>query len=147
MDLKIPKEEKIVEISLITESGLPKAYILFCSPSPSCREGEEVLDELLNVEKQFLPVKDAETKDFFLINSNHILYIKERNEISPYIGFTLEITFSKGQKFIVDHYSELHPAESRPSDYLNSKQLFLSFIHEGRKIFINKNHIESVIIR
>ncbi len=147
MDFEIPKEEKIVEISLINESGPPRDYIFFSSPSPSYHEGGEALDGLLNDEKQFLPVKDAETNEFFLVNSNHILYIKEPIEISEDIGFTLELICSKGQKIIVDHYVKLHPAESRPSDYLNSKKLFLSFIHNGQSIYINKNHIARVIVR
>ena len=145
MDLKIPKIQKSVKILLINNIKKEQECSLFLSPSSPFHSGSETLEDLLNGEHKFLPVKIIDDKIINLVNIDKIVYVREINEVDVESYNKLIVFFPENLKLNVQICEMLPKTKARPLDYLNEEKNFLVFLYQQQKIYINKDYIIQVI--
>lgn len=145
LDYKIPKLEVKAEIFTDHSGTHPENFFLFLSEYSRYRKGPETIFEFLNKGKAFIPLRNASTGSFIVLNVTEIIYLKEDNEtrIPPSVK-QVKLYLKNHLDLVVDHFKPLPDSQSRVLDYLNDKNQFIVFFHEGCKIYINKEKILKV---
>jgi hypothetical protein len=145
IDYKIPKLEVKTEIFTDHTGTRPEEYFLFLSEYSRYRKGPETIFEFLNKGKAFIPLKHVPTGRFIALNVNEIIYLKEVSETrTPPSVKKVKLYLKNDLDLTVDHFKPLPDSQSRVLDYLNDKNQFIVFFHDGCKIFINKEKVLKV---
>ena len=145
MDLKIPKREITVTIAMLDQAQDPQSYHIYLSQCSRRHTGEESLEEFLNGENTFIPIKHSENNDFIIAGVQHILYVEEQEPIDIDPLSTLKLEMVGGLTMKLEHFEPQPLFHSRPVDFFNTTQTFLTFCRNKRKIHINKAHILRVL--
>lgn len=144
-DLKVPKTETMVELFFVAadhEEG--EEYILFLSTYSPLHYGNETLEEFLNSETRFVPALQSRRDAIAIINLDRLFYVREKDPVHEAIQQEITVHFTDGG-IIKAGIPAIQPKfKSRSTDYLNSGKTFLSLIHEGRTIYVNRNRILKV---
>jgi hypothetical protein len=142
-ELRIPKNEVRVEIRL-SDGGESEDFFFFLNQCSPFHHGPETLDEFLNACRGFIPVRHAARQEALLLNMNDILFVHEKEPCEESGERTIRLQFHGLVEMEVRHF-EMQPLfHARPIDFFNSAPAFLSFLHGGRKIYINKSHVAKV---
>lgn len=146
-DYIIPKIEVKVDILVDGETN-PRIeeYILFLDEFSRFRKGKETIYEFLNKrkEKEFIPLKNCNTGELFLMKLDNIIFVKEKERSGQQSLQEIVFTLRNNIQLQVGHSNPLPDSQSRVLDYLNQEVQFIVFFHDERKIFINKNKIIKV---
>lgn len=144
-DYKIPKIETKVEILVDQKNQKSEKYILFLNEYSRYQKGQETLYEFLNKGRDFIPLKNPANREFFILNINDILYLKEQKKSQEPQSLKKVILYLKNNvELELNHFKPLPDSQSRVLDYLNGKNQFVVFIQKDRKIFVNKKKILKV---
>jgi hypothetical protein len=147
IDYIIPKIEVKVDIMIDDEPnpGVEEC-VLFLDEFSRYRSGKETIYEFLNKKKEteFIPLKNCNTGELFIMNLNDIVYVKEKERFSNHTFQEIVLTLRNNIQLQVGHFNPLPESQSRILDYLNQEALFIMFSHDERKIFVNKNKIIKV---
>ncbi len=145
IDYKIPKVEVKVDI-VIDDKKNPneEEYILYLNEYSRYRKGQETLFEFLNKKQEFIPVKRCINEEFFILNSDDIIYIKEKEKSTAQVQRKIVLYLKNNFHMELDHINPLPDSQSRVLDYLNQETHFLLFYWNDLKIFINKSKILKV---
>ncbi len=142
---QVPKKKVNVTIAFDLKGNIVlEPYSIFLSEYSSKHRGEESLIEFLNEKSLFFPGVNRETNEFFLINSATVLFVLEETKIEEPVIDNITITFLNGENLMAGLDEILPTYRSRPLDYLNQEDVFISFIHQQSQIFINKHKIAKV---
>jgi hypothetical protein len=141
MDLKIPKIEVLVDIMFIDGETKAEEFFLYLNHFSPLHKGVQTLEELINSDQLFIPAKKSPGREFQIVNSQSIIYIKEKSMAEESPGASIRVVLRNGQDFEIKLFEPLPDFHSRPIDFLNTPQTFLPFIHNQIKIYINKNHL------
>ncbi|MBN1271981.1 MAG: hypothetical protein JXB26_06880 [Candidatus Aminicenantes bacterium] len=144
-ELKVPKKQKIVELLLSGKDQKVKDYIIYLSHSSRLMTGEETIEEFLKHSLPFFPVTDLETGQTVFINKNAIIFLREKEETQAKHMNILRVKLSNGYNERITRFIPLPEFQTRPVDAFNTEEEYLIFLHEGKKIYINKAHIQSVV--
>jgi hypothetical protein len=147
IDYIIPKVEVKVDIMIDDETS-PRVdeYVLFLDEFSRYRSGKETIYEFLNKkkEKEFIPVKNCNSGELFLLNLDDIVFVKEKERFGNQTFQEIVFTLRNNIQLEVGHFNPLPESQSRILDYLNQDVLFIMFSQDERKIFVNKNKIIKV---
>lgn len=144
---EIPKIRVSVEITL--SSGESLDGTLFITEDLVTANGEPSIDDFLNQGGDpFFPFEGGDGS-YRLLNRPQLCYIRSWQDDSDIHSRALlepkalEVYFSNGQNLNGVVYPTL-PEETRVSDILNGRYTFITMFHDGRKVFLNRDHIVSV---
>jgi hypothetical protein len=110
--------------------------------------GEQRLEELLNGEEHFLPVRCKE--EVSLVNLRRVASIsvpedKENNTLMKLgVCHRVSVWTTVGNPFEADIYVNLPSNRTRVKDFLNQKQRFLPFFADDRLVYLNFRYIVQV---
>jgi hypothetical protein len=141
MDLKIPKIEILVEILFIDREQTVEEYFLYLDHFSPQHKGQQTLEELLNSDMVFIPAKKSFNREFQILNSQSIIYVKEKDAAEEPPGASMRVYLRNGLDAEVKLFEPLPDFHSRPIDFINTPRTFLPFILERTKIYINRNHL------
>ncbi|HQO09439.1 MAG TPA: hypothetical protein PLK90_04940 [Clostridiales bacterium] len=146
-ELNIPKLRKEVEIAF-KDGGIIKItkMILFLNKFSAYHSGEETVLEVLNDRSKFIPAMIPNGQETFaILNVDSIFYVTETDQDETQMQKEdLCIQFITGEKMEFKIHEELPGNRSRAVDFLNSERLFLTFLRNNHKVYINKNKINKV---
>jgi len=144
-ELRIPKREVPAEVSFtFAPEGLRWCFFYLSFYSPRCR-GEESMAEHLNSGQSFFPMRDRNSKEFFIVHVDQILYVREAVLLEMKTGRPLNLHLDRGavlRASLLEHRQAWH---ARPIDLLNDAERFVAFIQDDHaRIHVNKRHIARV---
>jgi hypothetical protein len=148
IDYKIPKIE--VKVDILIDEGddsnpAPREFTLFLNEYSRYRKGQETIFEFLNKRKQFIPVKASSTKEFFALNLDDVLYVREQESFNAKSEQRQVMLFFRHSiNLEVSYISPLPDSQSRLIDYLNQEGQFILFSQGDKKVFVNKDKIVRV---
>jgi hypothetical protein len=141
MDLKIPKIEVLVNIMFVDRGQTIEEFFLYLNHFSPLHKGEQTLEEFINADPLFIPAKRSQDREFQILNTRSIVYIKEKSMAAEFPGAAIRVFLGNGQDMFIKLFEPLPDFHSRPIDFLNDPRAFLPFIHEQSKMYLNKNHI------
>ena len=146
-ELNIPKLRKEVEIAF-KDGGVIKItkMFLFLNKFSAHHSGEETVLEVLNDKSKFIPAMIPNGHESFaILNIDSVFYVTELDQSETESQKAdLCIQFITGEKTEFRIHEELPGNKSRAVDFLNSERLFLTFLKNNHKVYINKNKINKV---
>jgi hypothetical protein len=141
MDLIIPKIEILVDIMFIDRGQAAEEFFLYLNHFSPLHKGEQTLEEFLNSDQLFIPAKRSQDREFQILNTQSIIYIREKSMAEELPGASIRVFLRNGQDSEIKMFEPLPDSYSRPIDFFNTPRTFLPFIQNQIKIYINKNHI------
>jgi hypothetical protein len=144
-DLRIPKREVPAEVSFtFAPEGLRWCFF-YLSFYSSRRQGEESLAEHLNSGQSFFPMRDKDSKEFFIVHSDQILYVREAVLMEMKTGRPLNLHLDRGAMLRASLLERGQAWHARPIDLLNDAERFIAFIQDDHsRLHVNKGHIARV---
>ena len=139
-EFRIPKNEVRVEILLLDGSQVDD-YILFLNQNSPLHNGPETVEEFLNANADFIPVKNCRSNEYYLLNLQDVIYVVEKVECAESGYREICLHFRNQSQFTVRHFEQLPIFHSRPVDFFNGERFFLPFIHERRMLYVNKVNV------
>ncbi len=133
-----------VELQILREgaSGFHPCRLFLSSLSPH-HYGPESIVEFLNNEVNFVPV-ELDGK-IHILNLHQIMVFRDISGKFEGFGKTVKLTLKNTRLFMVRQAEELPESHCRTQDYLNNKGLFVEFISDETRIFVNKSFIVSAV--
>lgn len=146
MGYYIPKDKTKVEICFDKHGMLHKQHAtIFLDVTCPHHSGNQTIQELLNSGNQFIPlIIQEEDGELSLFNIEMLNFVTSLEEEVQHHDVEFEIQFITGDAMTVNSCEILPEFHSRPIDYLNSPETFLTFQHSGKKIYINKHRIKRI---
>ena len=145
MNLKIPKIEVKVDIVMVDSMSKTEECSLFLNQHSQFHKGSETLEEFLNSGQSFIPVKRTITGKFFILNIDALIWAREKIKVEEKGEKTMFIHFPGQNSLEVRHFQILPESHSRTVDIFNAANVFLPFLHENCKVYINKTKILRVM--
>jgi len=144
-ELRIPKREVAAEVTFFYAPDRQRHCIFFLSFYSPQHRGEESLAEYLNAKDSFLPLRDKENGEFFIVHVDQIVCVREAVTVAAAEEKPLRLVLQTGAGLPL-RVSEPHYApRSRPIDMLNEPARFMAFVDDGdRRLFVNKRYIMRV---
>jgi hypothetical protein len=139
MDMVIPKTE--IQVDIVQTDQKCEEFFLYLNNFSPWRNGPETLEEFLNSQQSFIPGKRCIDRSFQIVNRQNIIYAKEKSPVAEQTTVLIQVQLRNLETLNVSLYELLPTFSARPIDFLNSPPVFLPFIHEQTRIYINKNHI------
>ncbi len=143
--LQIPKREVPAEVSFtFGPQGLRWCFFYLSFYSPRFH-GEESLAEHLNSGESFFPMRDRESKEFFIVHVDQILYVREAVRMEMKTGHVLDLHLEHGALLQASLRESSQTWHARPLDQLNSTERFIAFVQDDHVLLhVNKGHIARV---
>ena len=139
-DFKVPKIPTSLRILRDGAAGFQECRLFLSGASPF-HHGPETVLEFLNGGSDFVPV-EMEGK-VNVLNLNHIVAFRDVSEHSEGVGRHILLTLRTTRLFTVQLTEILPESRGRIQDYLNTTDMFLEFVSENTRLFLNKNMIVS----
>ena len=143
-----------VDVEIAVDGGRCETVSLFLSTLSEAHAGPETLDEALNRERDFLPVRSKEKEQTFLIRRRAIRMVTVSDDVPAETrghdeGFTcvdlVRLELVGGEVIEGTLATVLPPATPRLSDYFNSGEtLFVPLAVEAGVSFVNREFISIV---
>ena len=129
---------KQVEIGF--EDGSRTGGFFFLSPTSAHRLGSESMEELLNGDRNYLPLELSQ-EEVVLVSKNAIVMVlaKDRETATTPLGPTkiaAEVNLRSGETLRGEIYHDLPETHSRLSDYLNRTGRFFHIEVESRECYV-----------
>ena len=141
-DFKIPKIPRKLEILREGASGFHTCR-LFLSSTSRRHHGPETVSEFLNAGSDFVPVElDGKVK---VLNIQQVIAFRDISERVEIEGKYVLLTLRNAKMFTIQLEEILPESQSRTQDYLNSENVFLEFVSESARLFVNKTMIVSAV--
>ncbi len=141
---KVEKIKTTVDILMDDGNNELCGYNIYLNKYSRYKKGKESISELIESKKFVIPVIKEDGKDFLILNKNEIVYIKER-EVSLIQNQKNIKLFLKNNIVLEAELLKIHKdSRARVLDYFNTDNIFLEFIYNDAKIYINKNKVIKV---
>ncbi len=141
MDLKIAKNELLVEIMFVDSGQSAEDFYLYLDQFSPIHKSEQTLEEFINSDHLFIPAKKYPDREFQILNIQKIIFIREKSAAKELPHSSIFVTLGNGQDYEIKLFEALPDFHSRAIDFFNTPRIFLPFIHGLTKIHINRNHI------
>ena len=141
-DYSVPKIPVTIQVLRRGTAGFQNCRI-FLSAASRHHNGRETIAEFLNSGLDFLPV-ELEGK-VNILNLRHIMAFRDVSESMSGDGRHILLTLKDRKLFTVQLGEILPESHNRTQDFLNTDELFVEFIFESAKLFVNKTMILSAV--
>jgi hypothetical protein len=144
-ELRVPKREVPAEVSFtFAPEVLHWCYFYLSYYSPR-RQGEESLAEHLNSGQSFFPMRDRDSREFFIVHIDQILYVREAVLMEMKTGRKMNLHLDRGAVLRVSLLESRQAWYARPIDLLNDAERFIAFVQDDHaRLHVNKGHIARV---
>jgi hypothetical protein len=144
-ELRVPKREVAADVIFQYAADRSQACLFYLSLYTPRRSGEESLSDFLNSQFSFFPLRDKESRDFFIVHVNQVLLVAEVKAPPAALGRPLRLVLQNGSRFSLHATEPRHAWRSRPIDLLNDEERFISLARQDRtRVHVNKRHIARV---
>ena len=145
--MKVDKFKSMATVRVSTGGRLVVNF--FLGYSSEMHPGRELIIDVLNSERSFIPLEDLLRDEILMIGKNRFMEVEllER-DLSPKaleaheIPVQIELIYGDVTEGIF--YSELPPDKLRLSDYLNHTPQFIYLCREQGDVILNKDYILSL---
>ncbi len=134
-DFTVPKIPIKLQIMRESDSDFQDCR-LFLSSASRYDRGPETLLEFLNSGLDFVPVELNGKVD--IMNIRHIMVFRDDSDSIDERGKRIVLALKNGKVFTCQMGAKLPESHSRIQDYLNLDTIFLEFISENVRLFVNK---------
>ena len=116
-------------------------FFLYLDHFSPLHKGEQTLEEFINSDQLFIPAKRSPDREFQILNTQSIIYIKEKSMAEEFPGAAIRVFLRNGQDMRNQNVRTPAGLSFPAHRFFQHPRTFLPFIHEQIKIYINKNHI------
>ena len=144
---------RAVDVVLTLSGGKREEVCLYLSTVAETHAGPESLDEALNRDRDFLPVRARETEQTFLVRRSAIATIAVgdvdpellRHPDAPTCVDLVQLQLDSGETVEGTLATVLPPGTPRLSDYFNfDEPAFVPLAVDDGVLFVNRDHISIV---
>jgi hypothetical protein len=144
-ELRLPKREVVADVTFLYAMECPRACIFFLSYYSPQRHGQESLSEHLDSVNSFLPLRDKERGEFFIVHVNQLMMVREAPGPAAKAGHWLRLIMRTGHELALRTTESPHAWRARPLDLLNGPERFVGFIdRDHARVHVNKRCIVRV---
>lgn len=141
---KVEKIKTIVEILLDDGTNKVHEYGIYLNRFSRLKKGVESISELIESKKSVIPVVMESNNDFLILNKNEIIYIREKEVSLIQNEKNIKLFIKNNIELDVELVKVHKDARSRVLDYFNTESIFLQFIYDDSKIYVNKNKVYKI---
>ncbi len=142
---KVEKIKTIVEILLDDGTNKVHEYGIYLNRFSRLKKGIESISELIESNKFVIPVVMESNNDFLILNKNEIIYIREKEVSLIQNEKNIKLFIKNNIELDVELVKVHKDARSRVLDYFNTENVFLQFIHDDSKIYVNKYKVYKIL--
>ena len=135
--------------TLCRSDGIRLDVNFFLSPYAEHHSGKELILDILNSDKMFIPVEDIHNGVILSLNKGNIMFLElpERDLLDETLMAPkklVQVELTNHQILNLSVFMELPEERSRVSDYLNFSSGFIYLCGKERDIIMNKAFLFSV---
>ena len=145
--MKVEKFRRQATLQVSTGGRLDVNFFL----SYSCEEhsGRELIMDVLNSERSFIPLLDVLKNEILMIGKNRFMQVEltERDLLEDTLEgreIRVRIELINGDTLDGSFFTELPPDKLRLSDYLNHTAQFIYLCRDQNDVILNKDYILSL---
>ena len=145
--MKVDKFKRQATLRVSTGGVLDVNF--FLSYSPEKHPGRELIIDVLNSERSFIPLEDILKDDILMIGKNRFMDVELTDR--DFLPETLEVREIEVQIELINgdvvegtFYTDLPPDKLRLSDYLNFTPQFIYLCRDQNDVILNKDYILSL---
>lgn len=147
MSIKVDKFKRVATVRVSTGGRLDVNF--FVGLSGESHTGRELIIDVLNSDRSFIPLEDILQDEILMIGKNRFMEVElaERDlllETSEAREIPVQIELIDGDVVEGSFYTELPPDKLRLSDYLNNTPQFIYLYREQADLILNKDYILSL---
>lgn len=145
--MKVDKLKRSATVRVSTGGRLEVNF--FLSYASEIHPGRELIMDVLNSDRSFIPLEDVLKDEILMIGKNRFREVElaERDllqETSEALEIPVQIELIDGDLIDGSFYTTLPPDRSRLSDYLNNTPQFIYLCREQGDLILNKDYILSL---
>jgi hypothetical protein len=145
--MKIEKFKRSATLRVSSGGSLDVNF--FLSYSSETHPGRELIIDILNSERSFVPLEDVLKDEILMIGKNMFMDVElPETDLLPEIleapEIPVQIELINGDILEGSFYTDLPPDKLRLSDYLNFTPQFIYLCRDQNDIILNKDYILSL---
>lgn len=145
--MKVDKFKRQATLRVSTGGKLDVNF--FLSYSSEEHNGRELIIDVLNSERSFIPLEDVLKDEILMIGKNRFMDVEltERDLLAETLEgreIPVQIELIDGDILEGSFFTELPPDKLRLSDYLNHTGQFVYLCRDGKDVILNKDYILSL---
>ncbi len=145
--MKVEKFKRQATLRVSTGGRLDVNF--FLSYASETHQGRELIIDVLNSQRSFIPLEDILKDDILMIGKNMFMDVElaERDllpEILEAPEIPVQIELINGDLLEGNFHTDLPPDKLRLSDYLNHTPQFIYLCRDQNDIILNKEYILSL---
>ena len=143
--MKVDKFKRQATLRVSTGGRLDVNF--FLSYSTDEHPGRELIIDVLNSERSFIPLEDILKDEILMIGKNRFMDVELLPETLEAREIAVQIELINGDLVEGTFYTDLPPDKLRLSDYLNFTPQFISLCRHQNDVILNKDYILSLTHR
>ena len=145
--MKIDKFKRQATLRVSTGGNLDVHF--FLNYSSEARQGRDLIIDVLNSDRSFIPLEDVLKDEILMIGKNRFMDVEllERDLLPETLEgqkIPVQIELINGDKLEGSFFTDLPPDKLRLSDFLNHTPQFIYLCRDQHDIIINKEYILSL---
>ena len=145
--MKVDKFKRQATLRVSTGGNLDVNF--FLNYSNEERSGRELIIDVLNSQRSFIPLEDVLRDEILMIGKNRFMEVElsERDilaETPEGQEIPVQIELINGDTLEGSFFTDLPPDKLRLSDYLNHTPQFIYLCREQHDVILNKDYILSL---
>ena len=145
--MKVEKFKRLATVRVSTGGRLDVNF--FLGYSSEIHTGMELVIDVLNSERSFIPLEDILKDEILMIGKNRFMEVElsERDLLPETLEareIPVQIELIDGEFMEGSFYTDLPPDKLRLSDYLNHTPQFIYLCREQADLILNKDYILSL---
>jgi hypothetical protein len=144
---KVDKFKRQATLRVSTGGNLDVNF--FLNYSTEERSGRELIIDVLNSQRSFIPLEDVLKDEILMIGKNRFMEVElsERDLLPETLSgreIPVQIELINGDTLEGSFFTDLPPDKLRLSDYLNHTPQFIYLCREHNDVILNKDYILSL---
>jgi hypothetical protein len=145
--MKVDKFKRQATLRVSTGGNLDVNF--FLNYSTEERSGRELIIDVLNSQRSFIPLEDVLKDEILMIGKNRFMEVElsERDLLPETLSgreIPVQIELINGDTLEGSFFTDLPPDKLRLSDYLNHTPQFIYLCREHNDVILNKDYILSL---
>ena len=145
--MKVDKFKRQAALRVSTGGNLDVNF--FLNYSSEQRSGRELIIDVLNSQRSFIPLEDVLKDEILMIGKNRFMQVEllERDLLPETLEgheIPVQIELINGDTLEGSFFTDLPPDKLRLSDYLNYTPQFIYLCREQTDVILNKDYILSL---
>jgi hypothetical protein len=145
--MKVDKFKRQATLRVSTGGNLDVNF--FLNYSTEERSGRELIIDVLNSQRSFIPLEDVLKDEILMIGKNRFMEVElsERDLLPETLSgreIPVQIELINGDTIEGSFFTDLPPDKLRLSDYLNHTPQFIYLCREHNDVILNKDYILSL---